>query len=54
MLHKIKVKSNFGSKGFNDCLMIQVQDHGMQSPLGLGDALYQHCLGKGEVTINVS
>ena len=30
----VKIKSNFGSKGFNDYLMIQVQDHGMQSPLG--------------------
>ena len=29
-----KVKSDFGSKGFNDYLFIQVQDHGMRSPLG--------------------
>ena len=26
--------SYFGSKGFNDYLLIQLQDHGMRSPLG--------------------
>ena len=33
-LTSFKVKSDFGSKGFNDYLLIQEQDHGMPSPLG--------------------
>ena len=30
----VTARSDFGSKGFNDYLLIQVQDHGMRSPLG--------------------